>query len=112
MDKRVEKWLWDILLAIKDIEEYLGAKRDFFEYQNNKKTRLAIERSLEIIGEAMNRILSKEPDLPVSHARNIVGLRNFIIHAYDKIDESYIWAIIVKDIPLLREEIEELLKEE
>ncbi|MCX6273553.1 MAG: DUF86 domain-containing protein [Bacteroidetes bacterium] len=50
----------------------------------------AIERDLEIIGEAVNRILKTDPDFPLDSARRIVGLRNQIIHAYDSISDENI----------------------
>lgn len=109
MDERVEKWLWDIRLCIDDVEEYLGPQRNFYEYQENKKTRLAIERSLEIIGEAMNRILAKEPDIKISYARSVVNLRNLIIHTYDRIDDQLIWKIVCNDLPHLKTEVIRLL---
>ena len=66
-------------------------------------------RSLEIIGETMNRILSKEPDIAISHARNIVGLRNFIIHSYERVEDIYLWKIVCNDLPGLKAEIDDLL---
>lgn len=112
MDERVEKWLWDIKLSIDDIEEYMGEERNFYEYQSSKLKRLAIERSLEIIGEAMNRILNRQPDISITHARSIVGLRNLIIHTYDKVDDSFIWKIVCNDLPQLKTEVNELLEAE
>ena len=66
---RIEKYLYDIKESIDSIEEYLGDKRDFFEYRNNKLLRRGIERELEIIGEAINRILKINPDIEVTEAR-------------------------------------------
>lgn len=69
----------------------------------------AIERDLEIIGEATNRILKTDETINISNARNIVGLRNQIIHAYDNIQDEIIWGILIKNIPLLKTEVLELL---
>lgn len=71
----------------------------------------ATERDLEIIGEAINRILKQNPDFPIDHARKIVGLRNQIIHAYDNISDENIWAIIQKHLPLLKKEVVRLILE-
>ena len=83
----------------------------FSEYNNNKTKRRAIERELEIIGEAMNRLLKLNDKISLSYTRMIVDLRNRILHTYDAIDETIIWKIIMKDIPILQNEIELLLNE-
>ena len=78
--------------------------------KNDLKTKKAIERNLEIIGEAMNRILKVEPSFPIDNAQNIIGTRNRIIHAYDNISDELIWTIVVRDLPLLKKQLEELSK--
>jgi len=65
---------------------------------------------LEIIGEAINRILLIDPDFPIKNARRIVGLRNQIIHSYDNISDENIWGIIINHLPNLKIEISELIK--
>lgn len=69
----------------------------------------AIERNLEIIGEAVSRILKFNKDIPISNARNIIGLRNQIIHSYDNISDEYLWGVIVKHLPVLKSEILNLI---
>jgi uncharacterized protein with HEPN domain len=71
----------------------------------------ATERNLEIIGEAMNRLLKEQPDITITAAKKIIGLRNQIIHAYDNISDEIIWAVVVKHLPLLKKEIQNLLAE-
>lgn len=58
MDNRVNAWLEDILRSIDEIFEFLPEKRDFFEFQKDLKTKKAVERNIEIIGEAVNRIMN------------------------------------------------------
>ena len=62
--------------------------------------------NLEIIGEAVNRIIKENPDFTISNARRIIGLRNQIIHAYDSISDENIWSIVINHIPNLKQEIE------
>ena len=71
----------------------------------------AVERELEIIGEAVNRIIKKDHTYSdkIRGAQNIVGLRNQVIHAYDNISDENIWAIIVNHLPKLKEDIDGLL---
>lgn len=111
-NRNVKKYLYDIKQAIDSINEYLGDNRDFFKYQENKQLRRAVERELEIIGEAVNRALLIEPDLvsSIQDARRIVDLRNYVIHGYDKIDDVIIWGVISKNLPLLKNQVEVLLE--
>ena len=69
----------------------------------------AIERNLEIIGEATNRILARNPDVEITNARKIVNLRNFIIHSYDSVSDENIWAIVINNLPELKKEIDILI---
>jgi uncharacterized protein with HEPN domain len=69
----------------------------------------ALERCIEIIGEAVNRILQIEPGDQISSARQIISARNFIIHEYEKVSDEVLWSIAKKHIPLLKKEIEILI---
>lgn len=109
MPHRINAWLYDVHTCICNIESFLGSQRNFFEYQKNMIVRHSVERNLITIGEAINRILSKYPDIAITHARAIVGLRNQITHGYDEIDDERIWGIIVNYLPLLKKEVEQLL---
>ena len=111
MDKNILIWLEDIRLAIVNIESFLPEKRSFSEFQKDLKTRMAVERSIEIIGEAMNRILKQNPTIKITNARKIVDARNSIIHGYERIDQTVIWAIVIKHLPILKTEVEKLLTE-
>ena len=91
MKREAKKYLFDIKTSIESIFEFLGEKRNFFEYQNNKLLRRGIEREIEIIGEAMNRIMKIAPDIQIENARQIVDTRNWVIHGYDKVDDVVIW---------------------
>lgn len=112
MKREIKKYLFDINTSIDSIFEYLGGERNFFEYQKNKLLRRGIEREIEIIGEATNRILKIDPDFNLTNARQIVDTRNWVIHGYDKVDDVVIWGIISNHLPNLKNEIEEYLKEE
>lgn len=110
MQLEIQKYLFDIKSSIDSINEYIGEKRDFFEYENNKLLRRGIEREIEIIGEAANRILKIDSTIKIDNVRKIVDLRNWVIHGYDKIDNIVMWGIISNQIPLLKIQVEELLK--
>ena len=100
MDKNINTWLQDIKSAIEEIFSFLPDKRDFEKFQNDIKTRRAIERNIEIIGEAMNRILKADPEFEIENARRIVATRNRVIHGYDNISYDILWTIAIKELPL------------
>lgn len=110
MNRELKKYLFDIQTSIDSINDYLGESKNFFEYQQNKLLRRGIEREIEIIGEAMNRILKLNPDLKIENARQIVDTRNWVIHGYDKVDDVIIWGIVSNHLPKLRTEVVELLQ--
>lgn len=110
MDSQVHKFLFDIEVAIESIEKYLGDKRDFTVYKSNKMLRRAVEREFEIIGEALYRIEKIDPDIEISGKRLIIGMRNRVIHGYDRIDDEIVWGTIVRHLPILKAEISRLIQ--
>ncbi|MFP4024543.1 MAG: DUF86 domain-containing protein [Thiohalospira sp.] len=110
MELKIQKYLYDIITSINSIYEYLGESRDFNEYSENKLLRRAVERELEIIGEASNRILKIDSEFPIDNARKIVDLRNWVIHGYDKVDDVIIWGILTYHLPKLKNQVENLMK--
>lgn len=110
MDERIEKYLYDIQAAITEISEETEIRGNKFESLSNDRVYLRfVERNIGIIGEAMNRILKIQPDIEISSARKIVNTRNLVIHSYDSLDKEIIWAIIIRHLPLLKDEITLLL---
>ncbi len=111
----IPQCLRDILTSIETIEEYLtefmGDRRDFNVYMQKKLLRNGVERQVEIIGEATNRILKTDPAFELEHARKIVNTRNRVVHGYDSIDDETIWGIVIKRLPRLKAEVEKLLEE-
>lgn len=110
MDNKIRTYLADIIICIDEIVDFLGTTRDFFVYQNDIKTKKAVERNLEIIGEAVNRILKIDPNFPIENAKYIIGTRNRIIHSYDNISDEVLWTIINRELPTLKNQLELLLK--
>lgn len=112
MKKDIRIWLRDILNCIEEVESYFDNRpKDFNLYLKDPMLRKAVERNLEIIGEAMNRILKEDPTFTVTNARRIVDLRNSVIHGYDVVNDANIWSIIINHLPKLKQEVEELLKD-
>ena len=112
MDDTIKTWLYDILSSINEIESYYVETPKIFEvYQNDLRTKRAIERNIEIIGEAMSRILKENNEIEISNSRKIVDVRNRIIHGYDSVSDDVIWGIVIKNLPVLQKEVETLLNE-
>lgn len=112
MDNTIKTWLYDILSSINEIESYFIDTPKLFEvYQNDLRTKRAVERNIEIIGEAMSRILKENNHIEISNSRKIVDVRNRIIHGYDSVSDDVIWGIVIKNLPVLQKEVEVLLGE-
>lgn len=113
MDRKVCKYLSDILTAILEIESFMETRPRMYEtFCNDLLFRRGVERNLEIMGEAMNQALKLRSDLPITAARKIVDTRNFVIHAYDSLKPDILWAIVINHMPLLKTEVKALLNSE
>lgn len=112
MDSEIQAWLYDILNAIIEIESFVpDSNIDIDLYRQDIKTKRAVERGLEIIGEAMNRVLRKDDSIILSNARKIVETRNRIIHGYDSVSDETILGIVIYHIPVLKQEVSAILGE-
>jgi uncharacterized protein with HEPN domain len=103
------KYLYDVQTSIQSIKDFTIDIKSFQDFENNKLVKRAVERELEIIGEAINRLLKMNNSIQITNARKIVNLRNWVIHSYDNVDSVIIWAILQKDLPLLKTEVSALL---
>ena len=102
-DQRDAGYLWDMLDAARTVEE-LSCGLDCTQYSNDRRTQLAVERSLEIIGEAAGRVSAlfrnAHPEIPW---RQIIGQRNVLIHEYGEIKQERIWKVVRENVPQLIE---------
>ena len=110
MENKIQKYLLDINEAINRIEFYFLNCEEFKEYELNPMLQDATERNLEIIGEAMNKILAIEPEIQISDSRKIVNTRNKLIHGYDSIDNAEVYVMVKKYVPILKLEIQNLMQ--
>lgn len=108
MTEKSKKYLSDILMAIDLIEKFTVDVTEFNVYQKDLKTQSAVERQLAIIGEALNNLKKIEPDLEIENAKQIIGFRNRLVHAYNSIDNSIVWAILNRHLNKLKVEIQEI----
>lgn len=109
MDNDKKKLLKDILICLDNIENYIGEKKVFTDYDANLLLQDAVERNLITIGEAMNSLLKRVPEIPITNARRVVDARNRLTHGYDEIENLQVWNIVIKHLPILKVEVETLL---
>ena len=113
MDDLIKKHLQDILTAIQEIESFFGDKPKLFDdFYSDLCLRRAIERDIEIIGEAMNRILKTDRNIAITNSRKIVDARNYIIHGYDSLSADILWSMVINHLPRLKAEVVALLDNE
>ena len=108
-EQRDAAYLWDMLDAARMVQE-LTCDHDFARYSKDRRTQLAVERSLEIIGEAAGRVsdLFREDHLEIPW-RQIIGQRNILIHEYGEIKQERIWKVVKENIPQLIKQLEPLI---
>jgi uncharacterized protein with HEPN domain len=73
--------------------------------------RRAVERELEIIGEAMGRALKFDAQLDIPEAKMVIALRNRVIHGYDSIDDVLVWSVVVNHLPALKVKVKGLISD-
>lgn len=108
MTEKSKKYLSDVIMAINLIREFTIDIADFNIYEKDRKTQSAVERQLVIIGEALNKLRQIESEISIENDKQIIGFRNRLVHAYDNIDNSIVWAIINRHLENLKNEIENL----
>ena len=96
--------------TIEEIESFFGSEPKLYDdFYSNLCLRRAVERNIEIIGEAMNRILKADKDIAITNSRKIVDARNYIIHGYDSLSVDILWSMIINHLPKLKNEVTTLL---
>lgn len=110
MKIEIMKLLFDIKESVDSIESFIGERKDYKLYLKNKMLRRAVEREFEIIGEALNKIEKIDSSVNISNKMQIINMRNRVIHGYDKIDNEIVWGTIIRHLPVLKQEVENLLK--
>ena len=112
MRRDARKYLDDIAHAARLIAQFT-AKRDYGEFTADAMLRAAVEREFEIIGEAITQLAKLDESLAarISDRRRIVAFRNILIHGYADVDPRVVWSVVENDIPVLRLEIDALVRD-
>ena len=100
--------LLDMLVAARDAVTFAD-ELSYGEYARDRRHQLAILKAVEIVGEAASRLSGEtkelHPDIPW---REIVGMRNRLVHAYFDVDLRLVWDTVQGDLPSLIAKLEPL----
>jgi uncharacterized protein with HEPN domain len=110
MQPEIKKYLYDLLKACEAMLEFTKGRR-FEDYEKDLMLRSAVERQLMIVGEALiqARRLDDDLDEHIKDVRDIISLRNVIVHGYAVVENATIWGILQADVPDLHKQVETLL---
>ena len=101
-------YLIDIVDCILDIKEFTKSI-EYYQFEKDKMRKLAVERQLEIIGQAANKIsIETQKNLENIPWGNIIGLRNKLAHDYGEVLAERVWAITKKPLQELFNELEKI----
>lgn len=99
-------YLWDMLDAARAVQTFV-LSRSFEEYKSDRMLRGAVERHIEIIGEAANRVSrgfrAAHPEVPW---QRIIAQRNVLAHEYGEVDDLLVWRVATVRIPELTKQLE------
>ena len=103
-------FLFDMQKACELIVEFTSGMT-FPDYAADPKTRSAVERQLEIIGEALGQMLKAFPEMDEQfpEAPDIISFRNRLIHGYASVSNSVVWGIVEGDLPDLKTKVDSFL---
>lgn len=105
-------YLQDVLDAINDMQScFVGYPNRYDLFEKDIMRKCVVERKVEIMGEAINRIKKVDPSIVIPNARAIIDTRNRIIHAYDNVQPEFLWSLVLRHIPELKKDIERILYE-
>ena len=109
-DEYVLKHLQDVLDAILELESFfVDYPRRFDVFERDRLRIAAVERKTEIMGEALNRILKYDPAFSLPHIKEVIKTRNRIIHGYDSVETEFLWGLLLRHIPALKCDVEQIL---
>ena len=110
MPPEQQKLLKDMQDAAAEIVEFT-AGHTFEDFLRDKQKRRAVERSFEIIGEALTKLrkLDQTTAEKISDWQSIIGFRNVLIHGYGQVDHAKTWDIVQTELPILQRELNHLL---
>ena len=112
MPRDERAYLADVIDSCEAIEVAVSGL-DLSAYSASRLVRSSVEREFIIIGEAIAALSRASPRTfeAITNARRIIDFRNQLTHEYPTVDDALVWAIVDKDVPLLKRECSLLLRE-
>ena len=111
MQHKALKYILDIESVISEIENIKKLTGNNFDnFKNDRLYIRAVERLLEITGEAVKKLIECDTEIKLPNSSKIIGLRNIISHAYDSVDDELLWSIIQKNVPELNLNVQSVKK--
>ena len=111
-NEEILTYLQDVLDAINDMQScFIDFPNRYDLFEKDIMRKCVVERKTEIMGEAINRIRKIDPTIEIPNARAIIATRNRIIHAYDNVQPTFLWGLVIKHIPELKKDIERIIIE-
>jgi uncharacterized protein with HEPN domain len=106
------KYLWDVLQAAALIQEFVGG-RNLDDYLGDVFLRSAVERQIQIIGEALAQLARRDPETAktVPELPRVVAFRNILVHRYADVDDELVWGVLGTSLPAVRASLQCLLEE-
>lgn len=107
-----QKYLYDIVNCCEFVLEMTKGKT-VENYKHDRLFRSALERELQIIGEAMLQLDNISPEISdrIAEHRNIIGFRHVLVHGYDNLDPDTVWNIVETKVSCLLVQAKTLLKQ-
>lgn len=104
--------LQDVLNAIDDMQScFVDFPNEYNLFEKDIMRRCVVERKVEIMGEAINRIKKIDSSVEIPNARAVIDTRNRIMHAYDNVQPEFLWSLVIKHIPQLKKDVERIMAE-
>ena len=106
------KYLYDIADAATQLSEFVSGKT-LEDYLGNRLLQAGVERQFEIVGEALSQLSKLDQTLAkrISDYQKIIAFRNILIHGYADVDDELVWDIVETRLPILRNEIAQIIAE-
>ncbi len=112
MDEYIITCIQDVANACEEVESFFADRPRVFENFRQDMLRIrAVERNVEIMGEALNRIRHHDSSFPVPNDKAIVETRNRVIHGYDSVTPEFLWTLVINHIPKLHQDVKKILSE-
>ena len=111
MRRDTRSYLWDALKAAEAVQSFLRG-RTYEAFVEDDLLRSAVERQLEIIGEALSQLAKVDPQIAdnVPELRRIIAFRNILVHGYSAVDYDTVWRLIEDKLPELQSNLTMLLR--